>query len=153
MDTSVNLNDIEKSLDNSPWLGGATASAKDRTTLQAVKAAGITPSAKNHPKTFAWFCLCGRFTQSVQDTWTVGASVVAAGGAKEDKPKEKKLAKQERLARMQQQAAGANAQATAADPAGVRFGDMELNRSQGDPEDRHKEAYVEVRDISEALAG
>ena len=39
------------------------------------------------------------------------------------------------------------------DPCADKFGDLELNKSECDPEVRFQKKYVEIKDITEAMAG
>lgn len=39
------------------------------------------------------------------------------------------------------------------DPCADKFGDLPLNRSEGDPEERHSKKYTKVRELTEALKG
>jgi len=66
-------------------------------------------------------------------------------GAAEGKPaKQKKLSKKDRIAAQAQTA-------TAATSGGEGFGDMPLNKSQCNPEDRFKIKYTDVKDINEKI--
>lgn len=69
-------------------------------------------------------------------------------------PGEKKLtAKELRLLKKQEEAAAADAAVDPNDPCAHKFGNRELNRSQGDPEARFTKKFTKVEDLTPALDG
>lgn len=80
----------------------------------------------------------------------------AKKGGKEEKaaPGEKKLtAKELRLIKKQQEAAAADAAVDPNDPCAHKFGNRELNRSQGDPEVRFTKKFTKVEELTAELDG
>ena len=150
------------------FLGGASPNADDREALAAL--GGVAPSVGSHPRTFAWYAITSKFTEEVRAKWTGGGNFkfakpepkaaaadsgqsAAAAGGEGGKKKEKKKGgisakeqkKLDRLAKRQAEEAKKNMFVKDPnDPCADKFGDMELNRSQCDPELRFQRKYVAV---------
>lgn len=67
----------------------------------------------------------------------------------------KEAKKAERLALRQQSASAKNAEFVKDpnDPSADKFGDRELNMSQGNPEDRFTKVYVDLKDLGDEHVG
>ena len=77
------------------------------------------------------------------------------GEEKKDSKAEREKKKAEKLAARQQKSQGDQQEwkKDPNDPCAAKFGDLELNRSQSDPELRYARKYTEVHELEEAHAG
>jgi hypothetical protein len=97
--------------------------------------------------------------ENTQDPVTVPADAVVAeevkkGAEKKDSKAEREAKKAARLAERQGKAQkDAEFKKDPNDPCADKFGDLELNRSQSDPELRYAKKFTEVHQIDESLVG
>ena len=172
------VDQFEAKLQNSQWLGGASPTGEDRDALVTLE--GKAPNPLSHPRTFAWYSIASKFTPQAQAAWAgetapvaaaepkkkeAAAGGAAAGGDGEGKKKSKKekkegglsqkeLKKQERLRKKQEEEAKKNQFVKDPnDPCADKFGEMELIRSQCDPELRFQRKYVALKDLADEHAG
>lgn len=71
---------IEKKLNENQWLGGQAPGTADRESFDGLN--GKVPDVAKHPSAFSWYCLVSKFTPTVRETWTGGASAAAGGKEK-----------------------------------------------------------------------
>ena len=80
----VDLVSIEKKLQDTEFLGGASPSGAD---LDAFQSMVHPPAVTDFPRAYAWYNLIARFNPAVKEAW--GKSAAASAGPKKPNPQKK----------------------------------------------------------------
>jgi hypothetical protein len=69
---TLDLNNLENTLQKQQWIGGTSPSEVDNATYEAFKS--VTISTETHPYAFSWFALVSLFSVEIRNNWKAPAS-------------------------------------------------------------------------------